>query len=126
MGVKDMKDPNDKKTQDMLKEPPKSNAERQKAYREKRKSLDSQRLEVFIDKSVSDMLADMVGAAGESQKAILTALIEKEYKRLYAVKNSKLKSTLIQKVMQIKKKPSIYEGFLQLLISMKIGAYHFL
>ncbi|MBV6575041.1 hypothetical protein JL980_20295, partial [Acinetobacter baumannii] len=63
-----MKDPNDKKTQDMLKEPPKSNAERQKEYREKRKSLDSQRLEVFIDKSVSDMLADIVGAAGESQK----------------------------------------------------------
>ncbi len=97
MGVKDMKDPNDKKTQDMLKEPPKSNAERQKAYREKRKSLDSQRLEVFIDKSVSDMLADIVGAAGESQKAILTALIEKEYKRLYAVKNSKLKNYIDSK-----------------------------
>ena len=32
MGVKDMKDPNDKKTQDMLKEPPKSNAERQKRH----------------------------------------------------------------------------------------------
>ena len=39
MGVKDMKDPNDKKTQDMLKEPPKSNAERQKAYRENVKAL---------------------------------------------------------------------------------------
>ena len=91
MGVKDMKDPNDQKTQDMLKEPPKTNEKKKKAYREKRKSLDSQRLEVFIDKGVSDMLANMVGAAGESQKDILTALIEKEYKRLYAVKNSKLK-----------------------------------
>ena len=97
-----------------------------KAYREKRKSLDSQRLEVFIDKSVSDMLAGMVGAAGESQKAILTALIEKEYKRLYAVKNSKLKKYIDSKSNADKKKPSIYEGFLQLLISMKIGAYHFL
>ena len=92
-----MKDPNDQKTQDMLKEPAKTGAERQKAYREKRKSLDSQRLEVFIDKGVSDMLADMVGAAGESQKAILTALIEKEYKRLYAVKNSKLKKYIDSK-----------------------------
>lgn len=97
MGVKDMKDPNDKKTQDMLKEPPKSNAERQKAYREKRKSLDSQRLEVFIDKSVSDMLANMIGAAGDTQKAILSALIEKEYRRLYAVKNSKLKKYIDSK-----------------------------
>ncbi|MXI26394.1 hypothetical protein GRW13_23695 [Escherichia coli] len=43
------------------------------------------------------MLADMVGAAGESQKAILTALIEKEYKRLYAVKNSKLKKYIDSK-----------------------------
>ena len=92
-----MKDPNDKKTQDMLKEPPKSNAERQKAYREKRKSLDSQRLEVFIDKSVSDMLANMIGAAGDTQKAILSALIEKEYRRLYAVKNSKLKKYIDSK-----------------------------
>lgn len=92
-----MKDPNDKKTQDMLKEPPKTNAERQKEYRKKRKSLDSQRLEVFIDRGVADMLANMIGAAGESQKAILTALIEKEYKRLYAVKNSKLKKYIDSK-----------------------------
>ena len=97
MGVKDMKDPNDKKTQDMLKEPPKSNAERQKAYREKRKSLDSQRLEVFIDRGVADMLANMIGAAGDTQKAILSALIEKEYRRLYAVKNSKLKKYIDSK-----------------------------
>lgn len=94
MGVKDMKD---KKTQDMLKEPPKSNAERQKAYREKRKSLDSQRLEVFIDRGVADMLANMIGAAGDTQKAILSALIEKEYRRLYAVKNSKLKKYIDSK-----------------------------
>ena len=33
MGVKDMKDPNDQKTQDMLKEPAKTGAERQNAYR---------------------------------------------------------------------------------------------
>ena len=97
MGVKDMKDPNDQKTQDMLKEPPKSNAERQKAYREKRKSLDSQRLEVFIDRGVADMLANMIGAAGDTQKAILSALIEKEYRRLYAVKNSKLKKYIDSK-----------------------------
>ena len=97
MGVKDMKDPNDQKTQDMLKEPPKTNAERQKTYREKRKSLDSQRLEVFIDRGVADMLANMIGAAGDTQKAILSALIEKEYRRLYAVKNSKLKKYIDSK-----------------------------
>ena len=97
MGVKDMKDPNDQKTQDMLKEPTKTNAERQKAYREKRKSLDSQRLEVFIDRGVADMLANMIGAAGDTQKAILSALIEKEYRRLYAVKNSKLKKYIDSK-----------------------------
>ena len=92
-----MKDPNDKKTQDMLKEPPKTNAERQKEYRKKRKSLDSQRLEVFIDRGVADMLANMIGAAGDTQKAILSALIEKEYRRLYAVKNSKLKKYIDSK-----------------------------
>lgn len=86
-----MKDPNDNKTQDMLKAAPLTNAQRQKAYREKRKSIDSHRLEVFIDKAVSDKLADIVGVTGDTQKSVLMALIEKEYKRLYTVKNSKLK-----------------------------------
>ena len=45
------------------------------------------------------MLADVVGAAGESQKAILTALIEKEYKRLYAVKKQQAKKYIDSKIM---------------------------
>lgn len=86
-----MKDSNDKKTIDMLKPAPKTNAERQSAYREKIKNNNSQRLDVYLDKSVADKLADIVGAVGASQKDVLSRLIEKEYKRLYAVNNSKLK-----------------------------------
>ena len=86
-----MKDANDKKTIDMLKPAPLTNSERQKAYRERRKSDASQRLDVYIDKSIADKLADIVGAVGDSQRDVLTRLIEKEYRRLYAVKNSKLK-----------------------------------
>jgi hypothetical protein len=59
-----MKDANDKKTIDMLKPAPLTNSERQKAYRERRKSDASQRLDVYLDKSVSDQLADIVGAVG--------------------------------------------------------------
>ena len=91
-----MKDANDKKTIDMLKPAPLTNSERQKAYRERRKSDASQRLDVYLDKSVADQLADIVGAVGES-KDVLTRLIDKEYKRLYAVKNSKLKKYIESK-----------------------------
>ena len=73
-----MKDANDKKTIDMLKPAPLTNSERQKAYRERRKSDASQRLDVYLDKSVSDQLADIVGAVGGSQKDVLTRLIDKE------------------------------------------------
>ena len=76
-----MKDANDKKTIDMLKPAPLTNSERQKAYRERRKSDASQRLDVYLDKSVSDQLADIVGAVGGSQKDVLTRLIEKEYNK---------------------------------------------
>ena len=92
-----MKDSNDKKTIDMLKPAPKTNAERQRAYREKIKNNNSQRLDVYLDKSVADKLADIVGAVGDSQKDVLSRLIEKEYKRLYAVKNSKLKKYIESK-----------------------------
>ena len=92
-----MKDSNDKKTIDMLKPAPKTNAERQRAYREKIKNNNSQRLDVYLDKSVADLLADIVAAVGDSQKDVLTHLIEKEYTRLYAVKNSKLKKYLESK-----------------------------
>ena len=59
-----MKDSNDKKTIDMLKPAPKTNAERQRAYREKIKNNNSQRLDVYLDKSVADKLADIVAAVG--------------------------------------------------------------
>ena len=87
-----MKDVEDVDTLELpFKHAPLSNSERQKAYRERRKSDKSQRLDVYIDADVAGRLADMVGAAEESQKDVLTRLIEKEYKRLYAVKNRKLK-----------------------------------
>mgnify|MGYP003609794193 FL=1 len=86
-----MKDLNDSKTLDMLKPAPLTNAQRQRAYRERRKNNNSQRLDVYLDKVVADKLADIVGAVGASQKDVLSRLIEKEYKRLYAVNNSKLK-----------------------------------
>ena len=92
-----MKDLNDSKTLDMLKPATLTNAQRQRAYRERRKNDDSQRLDVYLDKSVADLLADIVAAVGDSQKDVLTHLIEKEYKRLYAVKNSKLKKYIESK-----------------------------
>lgn len=92
-----MKDAKDTKTIDMLKPAPLTNAERQRVYRERRKSDDSQRLDVYLDKSVANQLADIVGAVGDSQKDVLTRLIEKEYRRLYAVKNSKLKQYVDRK-----------------------------
>lgn len=99
-----MKDAKDENTVDTLKSAPLSNAERQRAYRERRKSDASQRLDVYLDKQVSDKLADIIGAVGRSQKDVLTALIEKEYKRLYAVKNSKLKQYVESKAENNAKK----------------------
>ena len=55
-----MKDSNDKKTIDMLKPAPKTNAERQRAYRQRIKNNNSQRLDVYLDKAVADKLADIV------------------------------------------------------------------
>ncbi len=100
-----MKDSNDKKTIDMLKPAPKTNAERQRAYRERIKNNNSQRLDVYLDKAISDKLADIVGAVGDSQKDVLSRLIEKEYKRLYAVNNSKLKKYVESKKVPNKIKP---------------------
>lgn len=92
-----MKDPKDNKTPDMLKSPTLTNAERQKAYRERRKKDKSQRLDVFLDEPIADMLAKLVafgGANKSNQKTIVSDLIKKEYNRLIAVKNSKLKQFL--------------------------------
>lgn len=86
-----MKDERENKNLDLSRSAPLTNAERQKAYRERRKSENNQRLDVYIDEAVAAKFADIVAVAGDSQKDVLTSLIEKEYKRLYAVKNSKLK-----------------------------------
>ena len=85
------KDLNDNKTQDLLAVAKMTNADRQKAYREKQKSLENKRLNMTLDKDVADKLADMVNCFNDTQKAIMQRLIIKEYNRMYGVKNSKLK-----------------------------------
>ena len=85
------KDLNDNKTQDLLAVAKTTNADRQKAYREKQKSLENKRLNMTLDKDVADKLADMVNCFNDTQKAIMQRLIIKEYNRMYGVKNSKLK-----------------------------------
>ena len=78
-----MKDKADKKTIDMLKEPAKTGAERQKAYRERlRKQHKAVRLDLMLDSAVMAQLQGIMMAMGEGKKEVLNRLISAEFKRI--------------------------------------------
>lgn len=66
-----MKDTADKKTIDMLKAEPKTNAERQKAYRAKQKN----RLDVYISDDASEQLNTLALQGNTTKKEVLEGLI---------------------------------------------------
>ena len=78
-----MKDKADKKTIDMLKEPPKTGAERQKAYRQRLKEQHSAvRLDLMLDSAVMAQLEGIMQVVGEGKKEVLNRLIAAEFKRI--------------------------------------------
>ena len=66
-----MKDAADKKTIDMLKSEPKTNAERQRAYRAKQKN----RLDMYISDDASEQLNTLASQGNTTKKEILEGLI---------------------------------------------------
>lgn len=79
-------------TGDLFKEPPKDLKTRQREYKERQKANKTVRLDVLLPEGVGDMLEALVGLDDKkSKKAVVAHLIKKEYARLYALKNSKLK-----------------------------------
>ncbi|EAE3789623.1 hypothetical protein E3998_14645 [Listeria monocytogenes] len=90
-----MKDKADKKTIDMLKEPAKTGAERQKAYRERlRKQHKAVRLDLMLDSAVMAQLQGIMMAMGEGKKEVLNRLISAEFKRIVNQPDFKLEQIL--------------------------------
>lgn len=78
-----MKDKADKKTIDMLKEPAKTGAERQKAYRQRLKEQHSAvRLDLMLGSAVMAQLEGIMQVMGEGKKEVLNRLIAAEFKRI--------------------------------------------
>ena len=76
-----MKDAADNKTIDMLKPAAKTNAERQKAYREKQKSEIGRRIDMRVDLSTYNRLESLALYGNESMKSVLMRLVEVEYRK---------------------------------------------
>ena len=76
-----MKDAADNKTIDMLKPAAKTNAERQKAYREKQKSEIGRRIDMRVDLSTYNRLESLALYGNESMKSVLMRLVEVEYSK---------------------------------------------
>ena len=78
-----MKDKADKKTIDMLKEPAKTGAERQKAYRQRLKEQHSAaRLDLMLDSTIMVQLEAIMQVMDEGKKEVLNRLIAAEFKRI--------------------------------------------
>jgi hypothetical protein len=90
-----MKDKADKKTIDMLKEPPKTGAERQKAYRERLKEQHlAVRLDLMLDSAVMAKLEGIMRFMGEGKKEVLNRLISAEFTRIVNQPDFKLEQIL--------------------------------
>ena len=90
-----MKDKADKKTIDMLKEPPKTGAERQKAYRQRLKEQHSAvRLDLMLDSAVMAQLEGIMMTMGEGKKEVLNRLISAEFTRIVNQPDFKLEQIL--------------------------------
>ncbi len=78
-----MKDKADKKTIDMLKEPAKTGAERQNAYRQRLKEQHlAVRLDLMLDSAVMAKLEGIMRFMGEGKKEELNRLISAEFTRI--------------------------------------------
>ncbi len=90
-----MKDKHDRQTIDMLKEPPKTGAERQKAYRQRLKEQHSAvRLDLMLDSAVMSQLEGIMQVMGEGKKEVLNRLISAEFKRIVNQPDFKLEQIL--------------------------------
>ena len=90
-----MKDKADKKTIDMLKEPAKTGAERQKAYRERlKKQHTAVRLDLMLDSAVMAQLEGIMMTMGEGKKEVLNRLISAEFTRIVNQPDFKLEQIL--------------------------------
>ena len=90
-----MKDKADKKTIDMLKEPAKTGAERQKAYRQRLKEQHSAvRLDLMLDSAVMAQLEGIMMTMGEGKKEVLNRLISAEFTRIVNQPDFKLEQIL--------------------------------
>ena len=90
-----MKDKHDRQTIDMLKEPPKTGAERQKAYRQRLKEQHSAvRLDLMLDSVVMAQLEGIMQVMGEGKKEVLNRLISAEFKRIVNQPDFKLEQIL--------------------------------
>ena len=90
-----MKDKADKKTIDMLKEPAKTGAERQKAYRQRLKEQHSAvRLDLMLDSAVMAQLEGIMQVMGEGKKEVLNRLISAEFTRIVNQPDFKLEQIL--------------------------------
>ena len=90
-----MKDKADKKTIDMLKEPAKTGAERQKAYRQRLKEQHlAVRLDLMLDSAVMAQLEGIMRFMGEGKKEVLNRLISAEFTRIVNQPDFKLEQIL--------------------------------
>ena len=90
-----MKDKADKKTIDMLKEPAKTGAERQKAYRQRLKEQHlAVRLDLMLDSAVMAKLEGIMRFMGEGKKEVLNRLISAEFTRIVNKPDFKLEQIL--------------------------------
>ena len=90
-----MKDKADKKTIDMLKEPAKTGAERQNAYRERLKRQHTAvRLDLMLDSAVMAKLEGIMRFMGEGKKEVLNRLISAEFTRIVNQPDFKLEQIL--------------------------------
>ena len=90
-----MKDKHDRKTVDMLKEPPKTGAERQRAYRQRLKAQHTAaRLDLMLDSAVMAQLEGIMRFMGEGKKEVLNRLISAEFTRIVNQPDFKLEQIL--------------------------------
>lgn len=78
-GLSMAKDKGDKKTVDMFKESPKTNTQRQQAYRERKKAEKGQRLDMMINLETAVQLDALSQFFGVSKKETVEKLIQGEF-----------------------------------------------
>ena len=84
-----MKDIVDNKTIDMLKPAAKTNAERQREYRQRHKQEYGKRIDMRVDLSTYNRLESLALYGNASMKDVLMRLIEEEYRKQLNAKDGK-------------------------------------